>query len=187
MSLTDLFGPLFAEVVRCLYPRLDRQVMSAQRWASSYSVSFADDAKAALQCFSLLSKALHALVRQIPEMYFQVKNLDSKYSKPTYEPALALGCSRSVMDGYIPSLLASTVRIMAVHLFIIDLRATSITAASVITIFQTCPLLKELEVGECPDFGVLELARLLEEEPHERLVVRMLENMEVCGRQLGRV
>ena len=42
--------------------------------------------------------------------------------------------------------------------------------------------------GECPDFGVLELARLLEEEPHERLVVRMLENMEVCGSgQLGRV
>ena len=42
-------------------------------------------------------------------------------------------------------------------------------------------MLKELDVGECPDFRVLELARLLEEEPRERLVIRLLENMEVCG------
>lgn len=73
---------------------------------------------------------------------------------------------------------AHGLRITAGHLFIIDLRTTSFTAASVITIFQTCPLLKELDVGECP--GVLELARLLEEEPRERLVVRLLKHMEVC-------
>ena len=181
MSLANLPGPLLAEVVRWLYPRMDRQVMGWHRYASSYFASCEHDAKAALQCFSPLSKALHALVRQTPEMYFQVNDLDCEYSKPTYEPALALGCSRSVVDGHIASLLASSFRMTAAQLLLIDLRATCVRAESAITIFKTCPLLEELDVGECKKLSVLELARRLEEVPRESLVVEHLQKIEICG------
>lgn len=113
------------------------------------------------------------------------KTLTAKYRKPTYEPALALGCSRSVIDGHITSLLASSFRITAAQLLLIDLHATYITAVSVITIFQTCPLLQDLDVGECKKLSVVELARRLEEVPHEGLVVELLRKMEICGSGSG--
>ena len=62
-----------------------------------------------------------------------------------------------------------------------DLRATSISATAVITIFQTCSSLEELDVGECQKFCVTELASLLEEVALESLVVGSLQRMEICG------
>jgi hypothetical protein len=88
------------------------------------------------------------------------------------------------MDGRIASLLASPFHTTAPQLLLIDLRATSITAVSVITIFQTCPLLRELDVGECEKFRVLELARRLEKIPRESLVVELLRKMEICGAEV---
>jgi hypothetical protein len=70
---------------------------------------------------------------------------------------------------------------VAAQLLLVDLRATAITAASVVAILQTCPLLEELDVGECNKMDVLELARCLEQTPLESLVVGRLQKLEICG------
>jgi hypothetical protein len=90
------------------------------------------------------------------------------------------------VDEHIASLLASSFfRMTAAQLLLIDLRTTFIRTEAVITIFKTCPLLKELDVGECKKLSVLELARSLEEVPRERLVVEHLQKMEICGSGSG--
>jgi len=71
-------------------------------------------------------------------------------------PALALGISELVNDGRIASLLASSFHSVAAKLLLLDLRATAITAASIITNLQAYPLLEELDVGECQDFHALD-------------------------------
>jgi len=75
---------------------------------------------------------------------------------------------------------SSFFRAVAATLLLKDLRATPITAALVVTAFQTCPLLKELDVGECTKFDALKLARRLKEVPRESLVVGRLQKLEIC-------
>lgn len=111
---------------------------------------------AALQCFSTLSKALHALVRGTPELFFHANV--ARRGHVTYRPALALGSSLHVENNRIASLLASSFDVLAAQLLLVDLRATAITAISVVTVLQTCPLLEELDVGECKGIDVLALA-----------------------------
>lgn len=130
-------------------------------------------AKAMVQCFSSLSWALHDLVRQTPELYLYAKSINWGSYRRTYHTALALGCSRYVNDRRITPLLAPSFRDVAACLLLVDLRATAVTAASVITILQTCPLLEELDVGECSKMDALELAR--------RLEVGRLQKLEIGG------
>ena len=134
-----------------------------------------------LQCFSSLSRALYDLVRQTPELCLYAKTIKWSLDRSTYHPTLALGCSRYVEDHRIASLLGSSFRMVAAQLLLVNLRATAITVASVITILQTCPLLEELDVGECNKIDVLELARRLKKIPLESLVVGSMQKLEICG------
>lgn len=175
MSLDTLPDQLFAEVTSWLYEKVGRYVeVPSSRIRTSVACTFEHDAKATLQCFSPLSKTLHTLVRQMQQLYLHVHDIEGEERGPACKPAIALGCSMSVVDGRIASLFASSFRSVAVQLLIVDLRLTAITAASVITILQTCPSLEELDVGGCERLNVLELASSLEEVSRESLAVGRL-------------
>lgn len=74
---------------------------------------------------------------------------------------------------------------VASNLLQVDLRATSITAHSVICVFQSCPSMVSLDVGECQSLDLSILAERLEKVPLESLLVKHLEYMEVCGTGSG--
>lgn len=157
MLLATLPGQVFALVVRSLYPQETRWIRDPQsRSADSFGGSGKHDAKAMLQCFSSLSKTLHATVRQTLELY--PSNL---WRYGSFHPILMLTCPPFVVDGRLASLFASSFHAIAAQLLLVDLRATAITTSSVITIFQTCPLLGKLDVGRCKAFSVTEFARRL--------------------------
>jgi hypothetical protein len=168
-------------VVSWLYPGEYREELEATRTGDSVICRFEHDAKATLQCFSSLSKTFHVLVCQTPELYVYVRNIYNYKSPSTYHTALALNCSRHVKNWRIKELLESSFCDVAAQLFKIDLRATSISAAGVVTVFQTCSLLEELDVGECQNFSVFRLAVRLKQTPLKSLVVGRLQKMEICG------
>lgn len=165
MSLATLPASLFAQVMHWLYPpvtRWDSGVHSRYVLHWGRGVHLEWDTKAALQCFSALSKSLHAMVRESSELYVYAESMEWSLSTTRkFHPALALTCSRLVADGRLASLLASSFRNATTNLVLVDLRATAITDVSLVTILQTCPSLKELDVGECQNFSVLKLARHL--------------------------
>jgi hypothetical protein len=183
MSLDTLPGQLFADVVSWLHEKVRRCVEEnlSTRYGEDVEYTFEHDAKATLQCFSPLSKTLHALVRQTQQLYLHVHDIEGGKRGPVCKPALALGCSLSVVDGRIASLFSPSFRSIAAQLLIVDMRLTAITAASVITILRTCPSLEELDVGGCESLNVLELASSLEEVPPESMAVGRLRSMEICG------
>lgn len=161
MSLDTLPAQLFAEVTSWLYARVYWEgEMGPRRYSRLGRCIFQHDTKATLQCFSPLSKTLHALVRRTPELYLYAKNVEWRGPPATYQHALALRCSRQVNDLRIASLFASFHNVAA-QLLLVDLRATSISATAVVTILQTCSSLENLDVGECQNFSALQLARCL--------------------------
>jgi hypothetical protein len=181
MSLDTLPGQIFADVVSWLHEKVLREQNTSTRHPDTVDCTFEHDAKATLQCFSPLSKTLHALVRTTQQLYLHVHDIEGKERGPACKPAIALGCSLSVVDGRIASLFASSFRSVAAQLVIVDMRLTDITATSVITILRTCPSLEELDVGGCERLNVIELASSLKELPPENLAVRRLQTMEICG------
>lgn len=75
MLFATLPGPVFAQVVHWLYPQETCWIRDPQSRYADGGGRGKHNAKAMLQCFSLLSKTLHALVRQTPELYFYSKTL----------------------------------------------------------------------------------------------------------------
>lgn len=181
MSLANLPAPLFAQVVRYLYPGEYRQESGLTRTGDYVLCRFEHEAKGMLQCFLSVSKTFRVLVCEMPELFAYVKHTHAYKCPPTYHTALTLNCSRHVKNWRIKNLFESSFRGVAAQLRIIDLHATSISAAGVVTVFQTCPLLEELDVGECQNFSVLRLAVRLKQTILESLVVGRLQKMEVCG------
>ncbi len=128
------------------------------------------------------------MVREAAELYiYQSRERGyglSKFSK--FEDhvrglALVSGCSSFTNDFRVGALLASSFTHVALRLVRIDLRATNITAISIITIFQTCPSLEQLDVGECKQLNIIDFACILEETPRITLVVKHLQTIEICG------
>jgi hypothetical protein len=67
-----------------------------------------------------------------------------------------------------------------------DLRGCpQLTAASVVVVFQSCPSLVRLDLGECPGLDLIELSKRLAMVTHESLVATQLGLMEVCGSGRG--
>lgn len=122
------------------------------------------------------------MVRESSELYVYAESMEWSFSTTRkFHPALALTCSRLVADGRLASLLASSFRNATANLVLVDLRTTAITDVSLVTILQTCPSLKDLDVGECQNFSVLKRARHLKQISLKSLVVRNLQKMEICG------
>jgi len=73
MLFATLPGPVFAQVVHWFSPQETCWIRDPQSRYADGGGRRKHNAKTMLQCFSLLSKTLHALVRQTPELYFYSK------------------------------------------------------------------------------------------------------------------
>lgn len=135
----------------------------------------------------MLNKALHDLVRQTEELYLRYSFAEgyrfyrAAFGIHTYRLALLSVCSSFTSDLRIGTLFTSSFVRLAGRLALIDLCATSITSISIITIFQACPSLRELDVDESVSVSVLDLVRLLEATPRSTLLFKHLQTMEICG------
>lgn len=139
--LTALPAPLFARIILYLFGRLERPELSPQRDACEDLGTRQLNLPATLECFSTLNKALHALVRQTEELYLRHSYAWCRETNRAFHiihaSRLALICGYSSLtnNSRIEALLASSFANMAGRLALIDLRASSITSISIITIF----------------------------------------------------
>jgi hypothetical protein len=142
------------------------------------------DHRAILAVLLSLSRGIRTLLVETPELF--LCHTGYRYYPPIcLQPALFIGSSPQLTDHRLWGLL-HLLRPIVVTLCDLDLRGCpQLTAASVVVVFQSCPSLVRLDLGECPGLDLIELSKRLAMVTHESLVATRLGLMEVCGSGRG--
>jgi hypothetical protein len=135
-----------------------------------------------------LSRGIRTLIVETPELF--LGRTGPAWSPPSWlktpkiqahQPALFIGSSPQLTDHRLWGLLHSLQPVVTT-LCDLDFRGCpQLTAASVVVVFQSCPSLVRLDLGECPGLDLIELSKRLVLTPHDSLVATRLGLMEVCG------
>jgi hypothetical protein len=192
--LVALPPPLCKEVLSFLVVTMSKRIPSGRDRDSDYPtiISRTLDHRAILSALLSLSRGIRTLLVETPELflshtgprwYFYNQPRTSK--SEAHQPALFIGSSPQLTDRRLWGLLHLLQPVVST-LCDLDLRGCpQLTAASVVVVFQSCPSLVRLDLGECPGLDLVELSKRLVLTPHESLVATRLGLMEVCGSGQG--